>query len=1157
MNLKETKTSTSAKVIGGVTDASLAITASKLHTNKSTLIICKDNTSLQEVTEQISFFGGIDKHNILEFKELETLPYDIESPHEELTASRIKTIQRILQPSTENLVVATTPISASQLIMDIEFWTNYKAEFKTGHIFETCESTQSMSAYVTENLGRLGYVDAKNEIRNRNSFVVTKNILEIFSSTASNPVRIIFNEDNVIESIYSFSASTQKNINKLTSVEVYSAREVPNSSEYTSVFRTNYRKQFLNAIREPMYQSVSKGFLPDGIEFYTSLFLEKPETLLSIATKKGFEVILAESAIDTYNTKYNYINTRYSELSLDSTRRILEPNQVWLDESQFLETLKQADLTILQKSYRGTIHNEKITANNLTKSHKLSEMLKQIRPWVEQAEQVIFTLKTDIRLDQLNVIASLLGLESPLKEAKSWEDIKNIGSNAVLTYANLHKGYFDKKSKTLLLTEQEIFGAAIFAKSDKLEDVVATNPHAFLKDLEDGDLVVHRNYGLGRFRGLRKPEGVDKQTYRAKSSSRTTKAVLQKTEVAALKELFVIEYAKGIQTYIPQHQLHLINKYDGIELDDVTLSDFSQGESKWKQQLSDVIDGVEELSHNLISQANQRENIKGVKIDAISKQYFMFCKEFPYEPTQDQLRASAAILEDLRADKPMDRLVAGDVGFGKTEVALRAAMATVLGGFQVVMIVPSTILSSQHYESFKERFESFNINVVELSGSQSAKQNKDIIADINTGKAQIVIGTTKTIKANVAFHNLGLTIIDEEHRFGVKDKDTLHKRFEGINLLSMTATPIPRTLRSSLMGIKDTSTLSTPPAKRLSIRTRVELPNDILMKEAIEREQMRDGQGFVLHNDISTIQQRCDDLQKRYPSVRFSVLHGKMSAKMTEDIMAKFFNHEIDWLVATTIIETGIDVPNANTMIVDNADQFGMASLHQIRGRVGRSTRQGYCNLLKSSNILNKDAELRLHALLNASRLGDGYKLALTDMEIRGAGELLGTKQSKNIPKIGYTLYHEILDDCMKLLKEGENRPLTEGQKLQLKDGLSNVQVDLELDEGIPASYVPFDGVRSYFYRSLASAKTLEAVDSISEELEQRFGALPEKAIYFIEGAKLRVRALGKRIKHLSYRSSSFHIITYDEAGDTHHIIHEAPDTSPNAKISFANQLIG
>ena len=691
------------------------------------------------------------------------------------------------------------------------------------------------------------------------------------------------------------------------------------------------------------------------------------------------------------------------------------------------------------------------------------------------------------------LLEHLIKLKIQPKICDDWQSALKDKSLITLISSPLIGG-FRWEDKCLLITEGDLFKNHTASISRKKQQTAAqdfsTSIFQDLSELKVGTAVVHIEHGVGRYQGL------------------TTLDMSGQTN-----EYLTLTYGNDEKLYVPIHDLHLVSRYSGTDLENAPLNRL--GSDKWDKIKERAAKKIQDVAAELLEIYAQRVIKSGFSNAFDKNEYLGFCQSFPFEETEDQQTAIRDVLDDMISSKPMDRLVCGDVGFGKTEVAMRATYLAAHNNKQVAILVPTTLLAQQHYENFRDRFADLPVNVEVLSRFKTGKQQKEAIESLSNGKIDIVIGTHKLLSKDIKFHNLGLLVIDEEHRFGVKHKEQMKAFRADIDILTMTATPIPRTLNMALSEIRDLSIIATPPAKRLAVKTFVkEIKNDVI-KEAILRETMRGGQVYFLHNKVETIFAKQESLQSLFPDLKIAIAHGQMREKELERIMFDFQKNKYHVLICTTIIETGIDIPNANTIIMERADNFGLAQLHQLRGRVGRSHHQAYAYLLTPPfDSLSKNAMKRLDALKETDSLGAGFMLANHDLEIRGAGELLGKEQSGNIEGIGFSLYMELLQKTVSALQSGKDI-----SKISFNDVINSTEVELRIPALIPETYLFDVHTRLTFYKRISNVENHQALDEIKIELVDRFGLLPIQVENLFDTAHLRIDAKGLDIKKVEMHS--------------------------------------
>ena len=1055
-------------VLSGLYGSSASKLVVQEHSNSTecSLVICKDNSHAEEFISQLKFFSGMSDNDIIFFPELEILPYDNESPNSTLISKRISAVQKLVDGNLSGKIIVATSFSASNYMMPFSYWKENTKLISKG-------SNINQEEFVTT-LKEFGYKSSETRVEHHSEFIVHNNIVDVKSSSVDENIgyRLTFSSGE-LKKITSFDTYTQNTLFEVDDFKLSPAFEVPLDAEGKKTFRQEFRKTF-QTISDPIYASMSKGVRPAGIEFFISLF-KTNETLLSFLP--SFNLFFFESSVESLEKKVNYFNTRYQELT-SIGRNLLPPEKVI---SSFLskdKLKKKKSISLISTTLPGKDCG--YSDNCILPKHSISEMLAMLSAVASQSNKVVFSATNEDRASQILKLSMML--KSPAQMVNTWQEAIQSSSKIAIVKAVISEGFKSISDSVTLITEKEMFGLPIKISDSGDHQVIDQKSSELLQNVKKGDLVIHQKYGIARFRGFKKHSlNIDSA------------------------EFLALEFADDSTIYLSLSEIANINRYDHLNPDEVKLDKYDPSGSKWKRELDEAFEGISKTAYTLIDYQIKKQKAIGIAIPEPSADYSRFCKEFPYEATRDQLLTVSEIQEDLTSPRPMDRLVSGDVGFGKTEIAQRASMICASSGFQVVIVAPTTLLCHQHYLSFKERFKDFNIPICELSSS--IEDENAIFNGIANGDYKIIVATHKAFSNKLKPKNLGLVIIDEEHRFGVKQKEKIRSMFPGVNFMSMTATPIPRTLKASLSGIKDTSVLSTPPAARLSIITKVSKFEPSLIKEAIEREMIRDGQVFFVHNNVGTILDRANYIRALVPDVRVGVIHGKMHDMDIERVMSMFYNKQFDVLVATTVIETGIDVPNSNTIIIESANNFGLASLHQLRGRVGRAKRQGYCFLLKSGDTISEIAEKRLKAMEEASSLGEGYRLANYDLEIRGAGDVLGEEQSGHISKLGFDTYQKILDKCVSILKKNPSIKPESLYEMVSANDVDKTMIDAGISGEIPDSYISDDSTRLFYYKAISLAENSEELMRIQHELEDRFGDIPSPLATLLNVSRLRVNA--------------------------------------------------
>lgn len=1043
------------------------------------IVVTESDRDAQKVTKELSFFLGSAATPVLYLPDSETLPYDTESPHSGLVSDRAAVFFKIFS-SIESCILVT---SVSNLVTKISTHTHWKDSALSLSINTKYKNGL---ASLVEDLNELGYEEKELEIEDYAEFSYRNNVLDVFPIGSNFAVRIKFDGETV-SFIAKLNLKKQLSESNVSNVLVLPAKEMPTNKSARHLFRKKFREVFQRGIGVSLYEDVGNGIFPFGIESYLSLFQENTTTVLEVLASKSKSkprLFFIGDIENTYADFYRSVESRYNDLKTLENKLILEPSVIWLNSVDFNKEINNYQIIELNQGIDGAPVNIKNT--NITRKESLQATLDFLENWIQFVNKIVFCLHSSVRQEQVKTIFTMLDCESD--HASSWEEAIASPARLSIVKTELNEGCFLPDDEILIITEKEIFGQPIFAKSDDSESDRINNFQAVqdLVNLNIGDPIVHLKHGVGRFNGL------------------------ETTEINGVtKEFMTIMYAERAKVFVQMNQLNLVSRYAGTDTEKAPLDTGSSG-LKWVSATEGAQSDIIKLAKELIEiQANRK-----VKTGKIYKRpdhrYIKFVQEFPFQETFDQRKASQDIIDDLQ-NIIMDRIVCGDVGFGKTEIAMKASAYNVFNGYQVVILAPTTLLAQQHLENFRQRFSSFpDVKIEGLFGGDKSEE-KLVLNRISKGSIDIVIGTHRVLQPDVEFNNLGLVIIDEEHRFGVKQKEHFRMMRKDVNLLSMTATPIPRTLSMSMHGIRDISIIATPPAKRLSIRTFLEHEEKSIIMEAVNREIRRGGQIFYLHNRTETIAGKAEQLKNIFPNLRIRYGHGKMKEHELESLMADFYRGDFDMLVATTIIETGIDCPNANTIIIESAENFGIAQLHQLRGRVGRSHHQAYCYLLRGQDIIPETAEKRLAALTKATKLGEGFVLANHDLEIRGAGEILGDEQSGQIQKIGFAIYLRLLERAIEALKNGASAD-------DLKRALDLTQesiIDVNLSAYIEQDYIVNDRSRLSYYKRIVSAESLSEIDEIQTELTDKYGLIPLITQRFIRIFRYRILASNYDIRKM------------------------------------------
>ena len=1053
------------KILGNVLPGADALAISEIaeQNQNLTVVVTPDTRSAVRLSRVLS---ELSSQNVCLFPDWETLPYDTFSPHQEIISSRLSALFH-LQNAKKGIFLL--PISTlMQRLCPPQYLQHNVLLIKKGDRLVIDKMRLQLEA--------AGY-RAVEQVLEHGEYAVRGALLDLFPMGSAVPFRLDFFDDE-IDSIRTFDVDTQRTLDEINSINLLPAHEFPTDDKGIEFFRAQFRETFGEIRRDPehIYQQISKGTLISGIEYWQPLFFSEMATLFDYLPEQTLFIDMENNQMQGERF-YQDAKQRYEQRKVDPMRPLLSPEKLWLNVDEVNRRLKSYPrITFKAEKVRSSVRQKNLPVAALpevTIQSQQKEPLGQLRQFIEHFKgNILFSVETEGRRE------TLLDLLSPLKlkpkQIQSLEQAEN--EKFSLLVSSLEQGFIIEQSLPVaIIGEANLLGERVQQRSrDKRKTI---NPDTLVRNLAElkiGQPVVHLDHGVGRYGGL---------------------ITLDTGGIKA--EYLLLNYANESKLYVPVTSLHLISCYVGGSDESAPLHKL--GNEAWAKSRQKAAEKIRDVAAELLDVYAQREAKKGFAFKYDREEFQQFAATFPFEETYDQEMAINAVISDMCQPKAMDRLVCGDVGFGKTEVAMRAAFLAVMNHKQVAVLVPTTLLAQQHYENFKDRFANLPVNVEVLSRFKTAKEQKQILENLAEGKVDILIGTHKLIQSDVKFNDLGLLIIDEEHRFGVGQKEKIKQLRANIDILTLTATPIPRTLNMAMNGIRDLSIISTPPARRLSIKTFVRQNDDLVVREAILREILRGGQVYYLHNDVASIENTAEKLTALVPEARVIVGHGQMRERELERVMSDFYHQRYNVLVCSTIIETGIDVPTANTIIIERADHFGLAQLHQLRGRVGRSHHQAYAYLLTPpSKMMTKDAERRLDALENLDNLGAGFILATHDLEIRGAGELLGNEQSGQIESIGFSLYMELLDAAVKALKEGREPSLEE---------LTQQQADIELRVPalLPDDYLGDVNMRLSFYKRIAAAESKSELDELKVELIDRFGLLPDATKNLLQIAELRL----------------------------------------------------
>ncbi|MBU1628617.1 MAG: transcription-repair coupling factor [Gammaproteobacteria bacterium] len=1049
--------------------SSLAITQAAKQLSSLLLVITPDMRTAHRLKHEVRFFADQETPIYL-FPDLETLPYDAFSPHQDIISQRIKTLAHI-NTAHKGIVISSVATLMSRL-PPLKY-------LQTHSLFLKRKQTLHLSTF-RKTLQNNGYITVQ-QVTEHGEFAIRGSLLDLFPMGSSQPYRIEFFDDE-IETIRTFDPETQRSIEKIDCIELLPAHEFPLDESSIDLFRENWRHHFEgNPLDCPLYQDITEGHYSPGIEYYLPLFFNQ--------TASFFDYLPSDTTLISFpihepaERYWQEIHSRYEQLKHDRLRPILPPEIIFESNRQFIEHCNPFTRVSIAETKGQPFATLSPPDLSIDATAKLP--LKTLEQFIAAHAdyRILFCVESAGRKESLQHWLATIAIHPISFDA--WQDFLQSKEQMGIMIASVEEGLYAQDPKLILISETQLFGNKIHQqrrrhKAKQDADSIIRN----LTELHIGDPVVHIEHGIGRFLGL--------QTIHAANQT---------------NEFLAIEYAGGDKLMVPVDALELISRYSGSDKDNAPLHRL--GSKQWEKLRKKAQEQVRDVAAELLDIYARREAKKRPPFAATDQHYFAFAQSFPFEETLDQEKAIQAVITDMTSNHPMDRLICGDVGFGKTEVAIRAAFLAVADKQQVVVIVPTTLLAQQHFETFKDRFAGWPVNIEMLSRFRTGKEAQHIIDALKKGTIDIVIGTHKLLQGNIQFHRLGLVIIDEEHRFGVRQKEHLKSLRAQVDILTLTATPIPRTLNMSFAGVRDLSIISTPPERRLSVKTFIERSKPQRIREAILREIMRGGQIYYLHNTVETIERTAKTLQDLVPEARIEIAHGQMHKKTLESVMSDFYHRRFNVLICTTIIESGIDIPSANTIIIERADKFGLAQLHQLRGRVGRSHHQAYAYLLvPSKEIMTKDAIKRLEALESLEDLGAGFMLATHDLEIRGAGEFLGEEQCGHIQAVGFSLYMEMLEQAVKAIRSGKQPELTSPEH-------RSTTIELHTPALIPEDYLSDIHARVVLYKRISAAQNDAQLEELRVEMIDRFGLLPPPTLVLFQIAALKLLAASKGIQKI------------------------------------------
>lgn len=1033
------------------------------------LVLAEDPRHADQLESEIRFFSN-NELPIEHFVEWETLPWDSFSPHQDIVSQRLRVLSAL--PAMKCGVVIATVGILHQRLPPLDYVIARSLSLVTGQVLQREAFTNS--------LVETGYLRVP-QVSEHGEFAVRGSLIDIFPMGAKAPVRIDFFDDE-IESLRFFSAENQLSGEKVDDIRILPAREVPLDPDAVASFRHRYRERFEGQPgKSRVYREVSDGIAHGGIEYYLPLFFEQTSTFADYLP--GNCVVLAPKSMDSiFEQFWDEVRERFAMASLDPERPVLSADETFVNPEKAARRLNAfSNIRYATQSLGGEALNYD---TRLPPAMKIESRYEDAASALVQFLQsfdgrVLFSTDSPGRREQLHDLLSGRGLD--LSRIENWQHFLDDKHRVGVTIAPIDDGVLLNTAKIAVISEQQLFGERTKARRRKRRN--DRDPETIIRqlnDLQQGSPVVHAEYGVGRYLGL------------------------ITLEAGGIKAEFLhLQYADSDKLYVPVHALELISRYTGASPDNAPLHRL--GSDQWAKARRRAIEKIRDAAAELLDIYARRAARKGHRFHWPQSEYRAFEDGFPFELTEDQAQTIEDVLKDLASDLPMDRVVCGDVGFGKTEVALRATFAAVHGGKQVAVLVPTTLLAQQHGQTFRDRFADWPIRVEVLSRFQSAKEVKDIIKGLQSGSVDVVIGTHRLLGHTKDFHDVGLVIVDEEHRFGVRHKEAIKSLRSEIDILTLTATPIPRTLNMAFGGIREMSLITTPPADRLAVKTFVSEWNDVVIREACLREIKRGGQVYFIHNRVNDIERIEEQLKKLVPEANIRIGHGQMRERDLEQVMIDFYHRRFNVLLCTTIVESGIDVPTANTIIINRADRFGLAQLHQLRGRVGRSHHRAYAYLVAPPKAaMTPDAIKRLEAIDSLEDLGSGFTLATHDLEIRGAGELLGDTQSGQIQEIGFSLYTELLGKAVASLRAGKEPNLD----APLDGG---IEINLHIPALLPEDYVPDVHLRLMLYKRISAAADAAELRELQVELIDRFGLLPDatKNLVRIAALKKSAAALG------------------------------------------------
>ncbi|MBF6023654.1 transcription-repair coupling factor [Lysobacter niastensis] len=1041
------------------------------------LAVTRDNQGANQLESDLRTLLGVASDlPVLAFPDWETLPYDVFSPHPDIVSQRLAALHRL--PSLERGIVVVPIQTLLQRLAPLKHVVGGSFDVKVGQRLDLDAEKRRLES--------AGYRHVP-QVLDPGDFAVRGGLLDVYPMGADQPFRVELLDDE-IETIRAFDPESQRSLDKIDAVHLLPGREVPLDDASLKRALDALRDRFdLDTRRSALYQDLKAGLAPPGIEYYLPLFFDRTATLFDYLSDRTLPV-LADGAMEAADQFWTHTAERYEQRRHDLERPLLPPDALYLAPDALRERLNDTQ----RIEVCGEAHAQRERASALgdqpaaalpiaAKDHAPGEALRSFL--ASYPGRVLIAADSPGRREALGEMLASADLQP--KVLTGWPEFASTDVRFALAVAPFDDGFAITDPALAVLTERQLFPER--ASQPRRRRRAGREPEAIIRDLgelSEGAPIVHEDHGVGRYRGL------------------------ITLEAGGLPgEYLEIEYAKGDRLYVPVAQLHLINRYSGASQETAPLH--SLGGEQWTKAKRKAAEKVRDVAAELLEIQAKRQARAGLAIDVDRVAYEPFAATFPFEETPDQHSAIEAVIRDLASSQPMDRVVCGDVGFGKTEVAVRAAFVSAMSGKQVAVLVPTTLLAEQHYRNFRDRFADWPIKVEVLSRFKTKKEIETELQKVSEGQIDVIVGTHRLLQPDVRFKDLGAVIVDEEQRFGVRQKEALKALRANVHLLTLTATPIPRTLNMAMAGLRDLSIIATPPAHRLAVQTFVVPWDDMQLREAFQRELSRGGQVYFLHNDVESIGRMQRQLEELVPEARIGVAHGQMPERELERVMLDFHKQRFNVLLATTIIESGIDIPNANTIIMNRADKFGLAQLHQLRGRVGRSHHRAYAYLVvPEPKAMTADARKRLDAIAAMDELGAGFTLATHDLEIRGAGELLGEDQSGQMAEVGFSLYTELLERAVRSIKQGK-LPDVDAHEAR------GAEVELHVPALIPDDYLPDVHTRLTLYKRISSARNAEELRELQVEMIDRFGLLPDAAKHLFTVAELKLLATDLGVRKL------------------------------------------